>query len=211
LIITKIEKQKKNSKRWNLYIDGEFACGISEDTFLNFGFRTNDEISEDILIEVKRFDEYQFAKKSALDFLAYRIRSKKEIIDKLKSKNISKETIEKTIEHLEKIELINDEEFARLLVQSSTGKNPAGKSVIRQKLFKKGISKDITEKVLKETFTENNEKSLLLDVFNKYKSRLIGLDRNHKRKKMFEHLARKGFDFDIINEILNQKLKDESS
>jgi len=211
LVITKIEKQKKNSKRWNLYIDGEFACGISEDTFLNFGFRTNDEISEDILNEVKRFDEYQYAKKSALDFLSYRIRSKKEIVDKLKSKNISQETIEKTIGHLEKLGLINDEEFAKLLVQSSTGKNPSGKSVIRQKLFKKGISKEIIEKVLSETFTEKNEKSLILDIFNKYKKRLTGLDKNHKRKKMFEHLARKGFDFDIINEILNEKLKDENS
>jgi regulatory protein len=211
LVITKIEKQKKHSKRWNLYIDGEFACGISEDTFLNFGFRTNDEISQDTLSEVKRFDEYQFSKKSALDFLAYRIRSKKEIVDKLKNKNVSGETIEKTIRHLEKLGLINDEEFAKLLVQSSTGKNPSGKSVIKQKLYKKGISKDIIEKVLSETFTEKNERTFILDIFSKYKKKLAGLDKNHQRKKMFEHLARKGFDFDIINEILNQKLKDESS
>ena len=210
MVITKIEKQKKNSKRWNLYIDGEFACGISEETFLNFGFRTNDEISEDTLSEVKRFDEYQFAKKSALDFLAYRIRSKKEIIDKLKAKKISEETIEKTIGHLEKLGLINDEEFAKLLVQSNTGKNPSGKSVIRQKLYRKGISKDISEKMLNETFSEKKERTLIMDIFNKYKRRLAGLDKNHKRKKMFEHLARKGFDFDIINEILNEKLKDEN-
>jgi regulatory protein len=211
LVITKIEKQKKNSKRWNLYVDGEFACGISEDTFLNFGFRTNDEISENTLDEVKRFDEYQFAKKSALDFLAYRIRSRKEIVDKLKAKKISAETIEKTIAHIEKLGLINDEEFAKLLVQSSTGKNPSGKSVIRQKLYKKGISKDIIEKVITETFNEKKELTLVLDIFSKYKKKLAGLDKIHKRKKMFEHLARKGFDFDIINEVLNQKLKDENS
>lgn len=211
MVITKIEKQKKNSKRWNLYIDGEFACGISEDTFLNFGFRTNDEISEDTLNEVKRFDEYQFAKKSALDFLSYRIRSRKEIIDKLKSKKISSATIDKTIAHLEKLGLINDEEFAKLLVQSSTGKNPSGKSVIRQKLHKKGISKEISESVLNNIFTEETEKSFVLDLFNKYKKKLTGLGKRQKRKKMFDYLARKGFDFDIINEILNEKLKDENS
>ena len=200
MVITKIEKQKKNSKRWNLYIDGEFACGISEDTFLNFGFRTDDVISDETLNEVKRFDEYQFAKKSALDFLSYRIRSRKEIVDKLKS-----------IAHLEKLGLINDEEFARLLVQSSTGKNPSGKSVIRQKLYKKGISKEISESVLNNIFTEKTEKSFVLDLFNKYKKKLTGLDKRQKRKKMFDYLARKGFDFDIINEILNEKLKDENS
>jgi regulatory protein len=208
LNITKIEKQKKNSKRWNLYIDGEFACGISEDTYVNFGFRTNDEITEATLNEVKRFDEYQFAKKTALDYLSYRIRSVKEIKDKLKEKKISGETIEKTIDHLEKLGLINDGEFAKLLIQSKTGKNPSGKNVIKQKLYSKGIAKEIIEKVLNEYYTEDNEKKLLLDVFNKYQNKIKGLDRNRRRKKMFESLARKGFDFDLINELLNEKYKE---
>lgn len=205
MVITKIEKQKKNSKRWNLYIDGEFACGISEDTLLNFGLRTNDDITQASLDEIMRFDEYQYAKKAALDFLSYRIRSRKEVKDKLKEKKISQGTIDKTLAHLEKLSLLNDEEFARLVVQSKTGKNPAGKSVIRQKLYQKGISKEISEKVLGELYTESNEKKLLLDIFKKNSAKLKGLDENKKRKKMFEYLARKGFDFDLINELLNEK------
>ena len=208
MVITKIEKQKKNSKRWNLYVDGEFACGISEDTFLNFGLRTNDEITQESIDEIKRFDEYQYAKKAALDSLSYRIRSRKEVKDKLKEKKISQSNIEKTLAHLEKLGLLNDEEFARLLVQSKTGKNPAGKNVIKQKLFQKGISKEISEKVLDELYTESNEKKLILDVFNKYKPKLKGLDEYKRRKKMFEYLARKGFDFDLINEFLNEKFKE---
>jgi regulatory protein len=208
LIITKIEKQKKISKRWNLYIDGEFACGLSEDTFLNFGFRTNDEITEETLNEVKRFDEYQFAKKTALDYLSYRVRSVKEIKDKLKEKKISDETIGKTITHLEKLGLINDEEFARFLVQSSSGKKPSGKNVIKQKLYRKGISKEIAEKVLDEMYTDVTEKKLLMDVFNKYQKKIRGIDKNKRRRKMFETLARKGFDFDLINELLNVKYKE---
>jgi regulatory protein len=208
LIITTIEKQKKNSKRWNLYIDSEFACGISEDTLVNYGFRTDDEITEETLKEVKKFDEYQFAKKAALDYLSYRIRSVKEIKDKLREKKISAETIGKIILHLEKLGLINDEEFARLLVQSKTGKNPSGKSVIKQKLYQKGIAKETGEKVLGELYTESNEKKLLLGVFNKYQKKMKGLDKNGRRKKMFETLARKGFDFDLINELLNEKYKE---
>lgn len=208
MVITKIEKQKKNSKRWNLYVDGEFACGISEDTLLNFGLRTNDDITQVSLDELKRFDEYQYAKKAALDFLSYRVRSKKEIRDKLKEKKISKGTIDKTLAHLEKLGLLNDEDFARLLVQSKTGKNPAGKNVIKQKLFQKGITKEISEKVLDELYTEQNEKKLLQDVFKKYSPKLKGPDDRRKRKKIFDYLARKGFDFELINELLNEKFKE---
>ena len=208
LVITKIEKQKKNSKRWNLYVDGEFACGISEDTFLNFGLRTNDEITEDTINGIKKFDEYQYAKKSALDFLSYRIRSIAEIKDKLKSKKISSGTIDKTIAHLGKLGLINDEEFAKQLVQSKMGKKPSGRKVIRQKLFQKGISKDTADKVIEELYTPDKENELITDIYNKYTKKLEGKDKFQKRRKLFEHLIRKGFDIDAINELLNEKLKE---
>ncbi len=208
MVITKIEKQKKNSKRWNLYIDGEFACGISEDTFLKFGLRTNDEIADDTINEIKKFDEYQYAKKSALDSLSYRIRSTAEIRDKLKSKKISPGTIEKTVEHLDKMGLINDEEFARQLVLSKMGKKPAGKNVIRQKLFQKGISKNTADKVIEELYTADKEDELIADVYNKYAKKVEGMDKYQKRRKLYEYLVRKGFDNDSINEFLNEKLKE---
>jgi regulatory protein len=208
VIITKIEKQRKNSKRWNLYIDGEFSCGISEDTFLKFGLRTNDEITDDLINEIKKFDEYQFAKKSALDLLSYRIRSTTEIRDKLKSKKISSDTIDKTISHLDKIGLINDEEFARQLVLSKTGKKPAGKNVIRQKLFQKGISKNIADNVIEELYTGDKENELITEVYNKYAKKINGMDKYQKRRKLFEYLMRKGFGIDSINEFLNEKLKE---
>lgn len=208
MVITKIEKQKKNSKRWNLFVDGEFACGISEDTFLKFGLRTNDEITEDTVNEIKKFDEYQFAKKSALDFLSYRIRSTAEIKEKLKSKKISAGTIDKTIAHLDKIGLLNDNEFAKLLVQSKMGKKPAGKKVIRQKLFQKGIPKIIGDKVIEELYTADKEIELIADIYKNYSSKIKGLDKFQKRRKLFEYLMRKGFDIDSINEFLNEKLKE---
>ncbi len=207
MVITKIEKQRKNSKRWNLYVDEEFACGLSEDTFLKFGLRTNDEISKETLREIEKFDEYQFAKKSALDFLSYRIRSTAEIKDKLRSKKISAGTIDKTVLHLSKMRLIDDEEFARQLVQGKLGAKPAGKNVIRQKLFQKGIPKNISDKVIAESYTEEKERELMANVFNKYSKKLKGIEKNQARRKLFDYLMRKGFGIDSINEFLNEKFK----
>ena len=118
MVITKIEKQKKNRKRWSIYADDEFIMGLSEETLLNSGLRADDEITKDKIAELKEFDEFVYAKKSALDFLSYRIRSTTEIGDKLRSKNISPDTVERVIAGLQKLGLIDDEEFARQLVQS---------------------------------------------------------------------------------------------
>ena len=206
MVITKIEKQKKSKKRWSIFLDDEFACGVYEDTLLKFGLRTNDEVSDKIINEIKDFDEYIFAKKTAYDFLSYRIRSIAEIKNRLKAKKVSSSTIEKVIEHLQNLGFINDEEFAKELIQSNIGSKPSGKRVIKQKLFRKGIPASVSDKVLDEMFNEINEKEIALKLYRKYLPKLKNLDKIRKRKKMFDHLIRKGFNMDTVIEIINEKI-----
>jgi regulatory protein len=47
--ITRIEKQIKFKNRYNIFLDGEFAFGLYDDTILKFGLRTNDELSDEII------------------------------------------------------------------------------------------------------------------------------------------------------------------
>ena len=80
--------------------------------------------------------------------------------------------------------------------------------LLKQKLFQKGISKDITDKVIEDLYTPAKENELITDTYNKYAKKLVGKDKFQKRRKLFEHLIRKGFDIDAINELLNEKLKE---
>ena len=116
MTITKIEKQKKNNKRYNLYIDKEFFCGIYDDTILKFGIASGDELTEKELSDIRDFDEYMYGKKIAFDYLSYRIRTIAEIKKKLKSKKLTESNIERVIQHLTGLGLVNDEEFARQLI-----------------------------------------------------------------------------------------------
>lgn len=208
MVITKIERQKKSKKRWSVYIDGEFACGVYEDTLAKYGLAVDDEVSEETISEIREFDEYLFAKKTAYDFLSYRMRSTSEIKDKLISKKVSAGTIERVIGHLENLGLINDEAFTREMVQSKLGSKPVGKRVIKQKLFQKGIPGSLSDKVLEEMYSGENEKQLALQIYAKYLPKLSGLDKFKKRKKLFDHLIRKGFDIDTVRQILNENLND---
>lgn len=205
MTITKIDKQKKNNKRYNLYIDGEFFCGLYDDTILKFGIASGDELTENEIDDIRNFDEYMYGKKTAFDYLSYRIRSISEIKTKLKTKKLSDSNIERVITHLTELGLINDEDFARQLVNEKIKNKPAGKKYLQQKLFQKGIPKQISEDVLNNIFTVDIEKELALKVYDKLKPKLSGLDIQDKKKKIYETLARKGFDYEIINEIIRAK------
>ncbi|KXK51695.1 MAG: Regulatory protein RecX [Chlorobi bacterium OLB5] len=77
--------------------------------------------------------------------------------------------------------------------------------MLQQKLFEKGINKQTGETVLEELLSADTEKLLALKIFEQLKPKLISLEKPEARKKIFETLARKGFEYDIINEIIREK------
>ena len=205
MLITKLERQKKNHKRYNLYLEGEFYCGLYDDTLLKYGLASGDDVTEKQIEEIRGFDEYIYGKRIAFDYLSYRIRTISEIKKRLKKAKLQEETIEKAITHLKELKLVDDEAFARQLVAEKIKNKPSGKRMIEKKLYEMGIPKQVGESVLDELMDEETEKSLAVKVYDKLLPKLQGLDRQEARKKIFAKLASRGFNFDIINEIIREK------
>lgn len=83
LKLSKIERQKKNSQRYSLFIEGQFAFGVAEAILIQFALHkgmtlTNHELAQ---IQQAEFD-YSFYQK-ALNYLSYGLRSEKEMRDYL--------------------------------------------------------------------------------------------------------------------------------
>jgi regulatory protein len=205
MLITKLERQKKNHKRYNLYLDGEFFCGLYDDTLLKYGLASGDEVTEKQIEEIRAFDEYIYGKKISFDYLSYRIRTITEIRKRLRKAKLQDETIEKVIKHLQELKLVDDEAFARQLISENVKNKPSGRRMLEKKLFEKGIPKQVSESVLDEVLTEETEKELALKVYEKLLPKLKELDKQEARQKVFARLAAKGFNFDIINEIIREK------
>lgn len=200
--ISKIEKQKKEN-RYSIFLDGEFAFGIYKDTVLKFGLRTKDKLSEEKINEIKNYDEYYAGKRIALRFLSYRQRSEKEIRDKLRSKKISNSNIDKIITTLSDLNFINDEQFAKLFLESYLRKKPMGGRLISMKLLEKGIKKDIIEKVLTENYNEEEELEKCNELLMKYIKKVKSKNEMEKKRKCYQYLLSRGFDNELVREIIS--------
>ena len=172
---------------------------------LKYGLASGDDVTEKQIEEIRGFDEYIYGKRIAFDYLSYRIRTISEIKKRLKKAKLQEETIEKVITHLKELKLVDDEAFARQLVAEKIKNKPSGKRMIEKKLYEMGIPKQVGESVLDELMDEETEKSLAVKVYDKLLPKLQGLDRQEARKKIFAKLASRGFNFDIINEIIREK------
>src|SRR3990167_4198604 len=95
--------------------------------------------------------EESFRKAQTIVFrlLKFRLRSEKELQEKLKAKKFPASIIQQTIRYFKDLRLIDDHKFAREWA-SSRLKKPFGLNRIRLELTKMGISTAIAEEILKE-------------------------------------------------------------
>ena len=201
MIITSIEEQKKKG-RFNIFLDGEFAFGLYKETIYDFGLRVKDDLTEDKINEIKCYDEINFGKKVAIRFLNYKQRTEKEVHGKLKSHKLSEESINKIMIFLKEFKFVNDENYAKLFVESKKILKPEGRRTVRMKLAQKGINKELSERSVSENYSEEEEFIKAKELFDKYRKKVRGKNEADKKQKCYRFLLSKGFSYDLIRDVM---------
>ncbi len=151
-----------------------------------------------------RKDEFSKAKRCAFQFLKIRSRSEKEIRDQLNKKKIDPETIEQTVQYLKSVDLINDRQFARDWIQMRLQK-PFG---LRRIFFELKNLKGIPEEILKEEIAsvagDFPEEQTISTLVKKCAFKYKNLDEAKRKRRLYEYLARRGFDVDIITKVIER-------
>ena len=197
-IITSIEPQKKDG-RYNIFIDGEFAFGAYKDTIYNFGLRKNDELTDDKLKEIRDTDELNFGKKVAYTFLSYKPRTEKDVRKKLKEKKISTENIDKIVSFMKQFKYLDDSTFAIQYLEAKLARKPEGKRLIAMKLAGKGVDKEIIGGIIDAKYNEETEINKARELLEKYYKKVKAKSEVDRKRKCYQHLLSKGFDYEIIN------------
>lgn len=142
-----------------------------------------------------------------------RQRSEKEIRDYLKFKRklkISQKIIDDLIEILKSQGLINDLEFTKAWIESRSKKY--GVNRIKQELFRKGIDREIIEEVTSGQRAHEGE-GYSNEVAQKLLEKKIERWKNLKpmefRKKAYEFLLRRGFEYEVVKSVVEKIFKKE--
>lgn len=137
--------------------------------------------------------------------IKFRIRSEKELKDKLKAKLYDGPTIEELIAYFKRLGYVNDKEFARSWIDYRLSK-PLALRAIEMELKQKGIGREIINELISEKKGTLNEFEIARELA---KTRLEKIrcrkDKDDKiRQKLYCYLSRRGFSSDIVSEVINQ-------
>lgn len=139
----------------------------------------------------------------ALRTLAASPKSRMEITRKLKEKGFASEVISETLEGLEKSGFLNDKSYAQNLTVKYTQGKPSGSRKISFEMKRHGIPEKVREEILSGINPED-EKQRAAELALARWERLQNLDIQKRKKRVFDLLMRRGFDFNIVREVIEE-------
>ena len=204
-VITKIEAQKRKEDRVNIYVDEKFFMAIYKELVFTFNLKKGDNIDEEYLKKILKDEMFLKGKNKALNILSKASQSEKKIREKL-NEDFEEDTIDDVIDFLKKYNIINDGELASKIVNTNVNLNKYGKNKIKQNLYNKGIEKSAIDEAISEIDYDAEFENALYLAQKRY-DRVKNEDPKKAYAKIANHLAYKGFNYDIIKSVLNKIFK----
>ena len=217
--ITAIKRHPRR-ERVRLHLAGrEEPVELALDLVLRAGLARGDDVTEAALAGLTREDEGYRARDAALTLLSHRARSRAEIRRRLARKEVSQPVIEETVRWLEDLGYLDDAAFADAFVRDRLRLRPRGRLGLLSELRRKGVDERTAAASIDRVLAheEVDETALAIEAAdawerkNRSAVRKAGKsreDRQRARRRLYGHLARRGFAPDAVRAGVDRVLGD---
>lgn len=192
--ITRLEYQKNDPERVNIYLDGGFAFGASGLVVLSRGLTAGMTLTEAEIEDLRHDEEAEKAFGAALNFLSYRPRSRRELEMYFRRRKLAPELAEAVIQRLIRTKLLDDQEFARFWVDNRQSFQPRGTRMLRGELRQKGLSTEVIDEVLENL---GDEEEAAVKAGRRKAHTWRELDQGEYCRRMIGFLQRRGFPYSV--------------
>lgn len=199
MLITSIERNKKNKQRFSVFIDNEYSFSVSEEAYLRMNLYEKKEISDSEIEHLKVFENFKTAKASAIRYLSLKLHSGNEVYKKLENDGFDEKTINSVIDELMSMGYINDKIYVQKFIYDRSILKPKAKKMLKFELLSKGIEENIIDEILNEWEVDEAAvaNNLVKKKFGKY-----NIEEEKVRKKIFSFLRHRGYSYEIINNLI---------
>lgn len=141
------------------------------------------------------------AKRIVERLLKYRLRSARELVAKLKAKQITGATIEKTLDYYKQIGIVDDVLFTRGWINSRLNK-PMGINRIRWELRHKGIDPEIINQELNRVLGDYDEQEAADKIARKRFLQYQRINLLKAKRRLMSYLMRRGFAMETVRRVV---------
>jgi regulatory protein len=198
-VITGIIPSARKAGRFDVLVDGRHEATLSIEAVERLALavgRTYPEVRHLVQREASLLATYD----RALNMLALRARSSRELRRQLLRKGEPVDQIDAAIARLQAAGFLDDGVFARQFARSKAVGAGMSRRRIQQELSRRGVARQIGDDAIADVFEEEqlDERAVVEQAARKKLRSLNGLDAETRRRRLYAFLARRGYDLDHI-------------
>lgn len=182
---------------------------LRADTVAARGLHVGDTFAAATLGDWQRDDSNRLAVETGLNLISYRPRSAKEVSDHLRRKSFAEAARDHAIHRLQELGYLDDAEFARFWVESRMAHRPRGKRALAWELREKGIADAIIEDALARIASD--ETAVARAAAHKRAATIATADYDTFRRKLGTFLARRGFSYEVVEQVVEDLWKEREA
>lgn len=148
-------------------------------------------------------DPLGFAREIVLRQLAAAPKSRAQLADKLREKDVDDDVAEAILDRMEDVKLVDDEAYAGMLVRSKVASRGLARRALAQELKRKGIDDDVAKNAL-EQVDDDAEFATALALGRKKMLTMSRLDEQTQTRRLTGLLARKGYPPSVVWAVVKQ-------
>lgn len=209
--ITELKPSAKRPDAVIVKVDGKAAVTVSMRHAADLGLGEGVLWTEQLAAEVERAALIDKAIRAAMNRLAKRPSSRRDMDAKLNKLGYESDVRAATLDYLENLNYIDDVAYAKALVEEMLRLKPAGPRLLKQKLWQKGISGKLAETAVAEAIqraeqddTTTSQRDHARTVAEKKLRTLGRYDEATKKRRVYSLLARRGFDHEVIDSVMSK-------
>jgi regulatory protein len=205
--VTALRAGRGRKKRVNIFLDGKFAFSLDAEVAAKEGLEVEQSLSTERIEALGRSDHLHRCFNAAVHYLSYRPRSEPELRERLHRRGFDGDSVETVIARLKGQGLVDDIAFAQFWRDNREAFSPRSQWLTKLELRRKGVANDIIDQVVD---TIDDEDSAYRAGLRKARS-LPRSDEPSFRRRLGEHLKRRGFGYGVINHIVEQIWREKGS
>lgn len=182
--------QNGKANKIHISVDGEYRFTVDADFWYLSGYGNGDEIDEEALRELEERIQARRCFNRALNILARREHSEKELTDKL-TRADGAAAAAAAVERVKQLGYLDDSRYARLLANELSTRKGMSKRGIMLELLRRGVARETAAEALDETELDECDKIKML-LNGKYRSRLSD---EKGRRQVMNALLRLGYSY----------------
>jgi len=182
---------------------------VTEDDVSGFSLAVGGELPQAERTELESRHEYARSMDSALRLLKVRPRTEGEIRRSLRTRGMVGATADRVIQTLKASGQIDDRIFARLWATEKFRGGLTGRRRVIAELRAKMVDPEVAEEETAAVYVLESEVDLARDLARKRASRMAGLSADSRKRRLYGHLLRRGFEPEIAAQAVQSALRSQ--